>query len=132
MSAIMSNSGSSAPDEREIDPDTVPPMDDIPPDPDTVPPIEQGGQQTKPDETRPPDGGPAKTGNENPPTNPPTDPKPPVTRPPREREQDLVESEICADTGMRASIYCPETVTRRFARGQEPQRKCSKHGSFEH
>lgn len=65
-------------------------------------------------------------------TTPPTNDPPPVRPPSRNtdppRDERLEEVEICADTGMRSSIYCPETVTRRFARGQEPRRRCTTHG----
>jgi penicillin-binding protein 1A len=39
-----------------------------------------------------------------------------------------VTVEICADSGVRATAYCPETVTRRYIRGEEPKRKCPIHG----
>jgi penicillin-binding protein 1A len=42
-------------------------------------------------------------------------------------DSDYVEVQVCADTGMRASIYCPETVTRRFKRGTEPKQICRLH-----
>jgi len=44
------------------------------------------------------------------------------------REVGRIEVEICADTGMRSSIYCPETVVRFFPRGQQPRQRCTKHG----
>ncbi len=53
-----------------------------------------------------------------------TTPKRPVDRP---AEPEDVSVEICADTGMVASAYCPETVTRRFKAGKEPKRKCTVH-----
>lgn len=77
-------------------------------DPGQTPPVGPG--------TTPPPIGPGTT---RPPVKPPGDPP---------REESLVDIDVCADTGMRSSIYCPETVTRRFARGQEPRRRCSKHG----
>jgi penicillin-binding protein 1A len=84
-------------------------------DPGTLPPVGPG--TTPPGQTDPKSSPPTK-----PPTRPPS--RPPAD-PPRE---EFVEVEICADTGMRASIYCPETVTRRFAKGQEPRRRCPRHG----
>jgi penicillin-binding protein 1A len=45
----------------------------------------------------------------------------------RDDEADYVEVQVCADTGMRASIYCPETVTRRFRKGTEPKQVCRLH-----
>jgi penicillin-binding protein 1A len=60
-------------------------------------------------------------------------PEPKVEERPRpvapRREASTTEVEICADTGMRASIYCPETVVRSFPKGQEPRRRCTRHGS---
>lgn len=60
---------------------------------------------------------------------------PPVTEAPkrsrRERRAenvDYVTVEVCADTGLKATIYCPETVRRRFPRGEEPSRYCRRHG----
>lgn len=73
-----------------------------------------GGEQTPP-VTTPPD----------------TTSEPPVRRdPPRRNEEDGRETqvEICAESGMRATIYCPETVTRSFRKGKEPRRRCSIHG----
>ena len=136
MSAIMRNSTANT---REFAPEDTPPDEDIPPvddepeeppvrEPDTLP-----GDPVSPDGTNP-NGSPGTT----PPTTPigpgqqpntvPKNTKPPVQNPPPPREESIVETEICADTGMRASIYCPETVTRRFAKGQEPRRRCTRHG----
>lgn len=42
-------------------------------------------------------------------------------------ESDYVEVDICADSGLRATMYCPEVVTRRFLRGQAPRRFCNIH-----
>ena len=45
----------------------------------------------------------------------------------RKHEAQMVEVEICADSGLRATMYCQETVTRRFAKGSEPKRFCPIH-----
>ncbi len=45
-------------------------------------------------------------------------------KPEAPQEVDVV---ICVDTGMRASAYCNETVTRRFPRGRAPRVKCTTH-----
>jgi len=37
--------------------------------------------------------------------------------------------EICSDTGMRASIYCPERVRKAFKVGKEPKSRCTAHRS---
>lgn len=43
-------------------------------------------------------------------------------------QSDTVTVEVCADTGLLATRYCPETVTRTYIRGQQPTRYCTKHG----
>lgn len=48
-------------------------------------------------------------------------------RPDEERGGDVMV-EICADSGARATRYCPETVVRPFRRGTQPRRPCSIHG----
>ena len=61
---------------------------------------------------------------------PPVQPKPRVVSRPvaaRDDDSNYVEVQVCADTGMLASIYCPETVTRRFRKGTEPKQTCRLH-----
>jgi penicillin-binding protein 1A len=132
LSGGQSNTNSE-PQDQDPDPDDFPPMDNVPPVepdppaklPDQLPgrPTETTTGSTTGTTGDPP--GTRGTEDRNPP--PKTDPRrrPPVEPP---RDEGVAEAEICADTGMRASIYCPETVTRRFARGQEPKRRCSLHG----
>jgi hypothetical protein len=59
-------------------------------------------------------------------------PDPPTSHrdPPRKHndEDRTVQVDICAESGMRATIYCPETVTRTFRKGQEPKKRCTIHG----
>ena len=60
---------------------------------------------------------------------PPADKPKPKPRPVR-TEPPVVQTvtvEICAESGMLATSYCPETVTRTFVRGQEPHRYCPIH-----
>lgn len=52
----------------------------------------------------------------------------PPTNPGETGGQNLVYVEICADTGQRASVYCPERDKRPFTAGTEPGGSCSKHG----
>ncbi|MHB8635807.1 MAG: transglycosylase domain-containing protein [Fimbriimonadaceae bacterium] len=52
-------------------------------------------------------------------------PRPAIHRAPKEVQ--YVEVEICADSGELATDYCPETVTRRFVKGQQPKKKCHIH-----
>jgi penicillin-binding protein 1A len=44
-----------------------------------------------------------------------------------DEDSDYVTVEICADTGMRAGKYCPETVARRYRKGTEPRQVCRLH-----
>lgn len=54
--------------------------------------------------------------------------RPKPTPPPSNDEGgESVTVEICADTGQRATMYCPETVGRKFAAGKAPRRYCKKH-----
>lgn len=43
-------------------------------------------------------------------------------------ESSRVSVEICADSGSRASLYCPERVTRQYRSGSEPRGVCKIHG----
>ncbi len=43
-------------------------------------------------------------------------------------EASRVSVEICADSGSRASLYCPERVTRQYRAGHEPRGVCKIHG----
>ncbi|MBI1757527.1 MAG: transglycosylase domain-containing protein [Fimbriimonas ginsengisoli] len=65
--------------------------------------------------TAPDDKVPPKTAPDQPPTPPPE----PVIQ--------YVEAEVCADSGMLATPYCPETVVRRFRKGEEPKGVCPIH-----
>lgn len=132
MSSIMSSGTRSG--DLDAQPEDTPPEDMPKVDPPVEDPVIEpqnlpGQPATDPNTTT---GGPVTPpvgpGTQPPGTEPPPV-KPPVrTDPPPSREERLSEVEICAETGMRASIYCPETVTRRFARGQEPRRRCTAHG----
>lgn len=68
-----------------------------------------------------------------PPTREPERTIPETTRPPRteERERPRTENEVsvevCASSGLKATIYCPETNTRSFAAGNAPKRWCRTH-----
>jgi penicillin-binding protein 1A len=64
---------------------------------------------------------------ENPPfARPPDTPRPrPRPEPPPEPATDSVE--ICADSGLKANMYCPETVIRQYRRGSAPKRTCRVH-----
>jgi len=60
---------------------------------------------------------------------------PPVQEEPPKREErtrpleDSVTVDICAASGLKANIYCPETNSRSFAAGQAPKRWCRVHGN---
>ena len=58
-------------------------------------------------------------------------PSAPTRTPPRRRSpatEEMVEVELCADTGDLASKYCPNTITRKFAKSKVPRRVCREHG----
>ena len=39
----------------------------------------------------------------------------------------MVEVEVCVASGLKATVYCPETVTKTFKKGQEPKKLCNVH-----
>ena len=45
----------------------------------------------------------------------------------RLRQRDTVTVEVCAETGLIATKYCPESVVRTFKRGRQPRMNCTKH-----
>lgn len=103
--------GAVKPPQTAVEPSTVP--DDAVPDPVT----------TQPD--TPPTGDGAGAGNSTPPVN-----NPPNTNPPTRNDPptaDMVDVEICAESGQKATIYCPETVTRKYKGSEAPRRWCRKH-----
>ena len=57
----------------------------------------------------------------------PPEREPPARTTPPVSDDEVVEVEVCAETGQKATVYCPETVTRRFKKGQAPKRWCRKH-----
>jgi penicillin-binding protein 1A len=42
---------------------------------------------------------------------------------------EMTTVEICVDSGRVATMYCPETVARKFPRGSVPSRRCRIHGT---
>ena len=42
--------------------------------------------------------------------------------------EDLVYVNVCADSGQRSTVYCPEAVPRPYVKGTEPKGKCPIHG----
>jgi len=105
-------------DEPQQDPD-APQPGDLPP----TPGPDTGDQATEPTGVgTPTEKADTPVGSSaGPPANPPpTRPKPPSG------EMELTE--ICADSGARATLYCPEVVRRAFAKGRAPKRVCSLHG----
>ncbi|HRJ97349.1 MAG TPA: hypothetical protein PLL78_11755, partial [Fimbriimonadaceae bacterium] len=57
-----------------------------------------------------------------------TEPPPQSRRTAREAEDGEVQLEICADSGLRATRYCPETIRRPFRVGGAPKGTCRLHG----
>lgn len=99
-----------------------------------IPPQDQGENQVPIDNVNP--GGeeiPTGTTGDN--AQPPVDQQIPEIRtapkpnnPPPATEEQLIAVDICAETGDRATIYCPETVIRTFVQGKQPKSSCKKHG----
>ena len=70
---------------------------------------------------------------------PPVDPtgvgENPALTPPAPKKEDgkkpeideEVSLEVCADSGMIATQYCPETITRKFVKSKRPKSKCKLH-----
>lgn len=110
------------------DPEAPPAEDTTVPDTTVPDPAAKLPDRSEGDPTKGQD--PATTSTTPPPTTtPPADPpktEPKKTDPPPVAEE-MVEVEVCADTGQKATIYCPETVTRRFAKKDAPRRWCRKH-----
>lgn len=109
-----------------------------PDDPWVLPPMQPG--ENPPDAT-PDQGAPAEPGKTDQPppkqAEPPAEKKPPETVPPKttggearhsDPESNMIYIEVCADSGMRATSYCPERVRRGFVRGTEPRKRCPLHG----
>lgn len=105
---------------------TVP--DDMPMEPvDVNTPVETP-PITEPEPTEPPDTEPTDPTPVKPPQNEQGTPKgTPPTRNEPEPTGRQVDVEICADSGQPATMYCPETVTRKFAANRVPRSRCSLH-----
>lgn len=54
-------------------------------------------------------------------------PTPARLRPERPRAREEVSVTTCADTGLRANRWCPETMTQTYAKGDGPRRSCRRH-----
>lgn len=54
-------------------------------------------------------------------------PADPPSRPRGDSRSEDVEIDVCADTGTRASMYCPETVRRKFSKRLAPKGVCRLH-----
>lgn len=109
---------------RDEPPPEDPPIDNVAGDPTPPPPElpkELDPVVPKPGELFPADKVPEKIPPERPEDRRPKPADPPV-------EEGFTSVEICADSGQLAGRYCPETVTRKFLRGEGPRRRCSIHG----
>ncbi len=81
--------------------------------PDQVPPLDPSGK--------------AKGGNGTPQPDPPQITGEPIKTQAIPEDKEKVTVELCAESGLRASPYCPETVSRRFSKSGIPA-KCRQHG----
>ncbi|MBV6459274.1 MAG: Monofunctional biosynthetic peptidoglycan transglycosylase [Fimbriimonadaceae bacterium] len=93
------------------------PLDEPLPDVNESAPSETGDNGATPDE--------ASTGDGAPPAATKSDGYQAKSEPPQRASVTL---EICADSGARASAYCPEVVTRTFSAERAPRRVCRIHG----
>ena len=102
-------------DATKVEPDVKTP--DETPD-ETTDPLIPNGDGTNPDR-----------GAADPPVIDPPVADPPKTEPRRNDPptEESVEVDVCADSGQKATIYCPETVSRRFRKSEAPKRWCRKH-----
>lgn len=83
---------------------------------------------TDPNSTGNTEGAGAATNVPPPVTEPKTTPPPTRNDPPKtEPTEDMLSVEVCAESGQKATIYCPETVTRKFKKSDAPRRWCRKH-----
>ena len=42
-------------------------------------------------------------------------------------EEDFVEVEVCADSGLLVTRYCPETINKKFLKSKRPKKRCTLH-----
>jgi len=65
------------------------------------------------------------------PETPSTEPKKPKDDKPKKPlktvESEMIEAEVCADSGLMATRYCPETINKKFPKGKKPKRRCTVH-----
>ena len=102
----------------------------VDPAPDDNPPMPPNTDPDDPDKSDPAKSSPAKSDPTPPVTVPPDDPPADPPKPKkvaRRKEAETEEVEICVDTGLRAGMYCPETVTRTFPKGRAPRKVCTLH-----
>lgn len=48
---------------------------------------------------------------------------------PNSRKDELISVSICADSGLLATQYCPETIQRKYGKGRAPTQRCESHSS---
>ena len=60
-----------------------------------------------------------------------TEPKKPkddrLKKPVKPVESEMSDAEVCADSGLIATRYCPETINKKFSKGKKPKRRCTVH-----
>lgn len=114
-------------EEEPANNDEVPPIDDTNVEPDTNTPKAPG---TNDDGTGRGDTPPVTDPQKDPASDPTSTTEPPTktdTKRPHQSDSDMVEVEVCADSGMLATRYCPETLTRTVAKNKRPKRRCTIH-----
>jgi penicillin-binding protein 1A len=92
--------------------------DEAPPaDPSDVPPHQDPAALPSKPSSRP----------SSPPPSTPAPAKPDAPAAKRSDPVEYVEVEVCDVSGLKATMYCPETITRKFKKGSEPTKSCTIH-----
>lgn len=118
----------------EPEEDTKPPEEDIKPPQNpteeiTPPPLEDplktgDGQTVSPDQTDPASGTTGTTRGTTTGTSPTGGNRTATSA----GNKDIVYVTVCADSGQRSTVYCPEAVKRPYVKGTEPRGRCPIHG----
>lgn len=53
--------------------------------------------------------------------------RPKAPKKPKREQAEYVEVEVCSESGRKATMYCPSTISRRFKKGSEPRLSCTTH-----
>jgi penicillin-binding protein 1A len=117
---------------RDNEPDEEPDRGKKPNNNDTVPPLRDEDVATdpasNPDATNPGSGERDKPDSGKPLEKPKDKPKDkPRDKPKPSNDDDDVSVDVCADSGLLANSYCPETITRKYSKSRRPRSRCKLH-----